>query len=261
MGWYRALLLWLLACLVPGSALAQSLPIPSLDDLISPALRREAVLALGTLTAHRPYQPATPLGTQLGLDTMLEVTLVKLSGGLLDELEAAGLGASLPLTTLPMAKLHTHKGINSRMDLGVSYIGFLKYAVYGVDAKWAFLVPDEGPTWALRLCYTQTELDYIRIKAWSPQLLVSRKLNFADAYMGVEYTTYTGRIQGSQTQDVPPIGPVTVSVDFKGIRAASYSTFLGLGLRIPGVGIKIALEGAYSFVKAHSLGLQLGTSW
>ncbi len=254
-------LIGLLALCSAGVASAQMLPIPGIDNLISPALRTEAIRAVGTLTAHRPYQPATPLGTQLGLDTMLEVTLVKLSQGLIDELANAGLSGSLPITTLPMAKLQTHKGINGRVDLGISYIGYLKYAIYGADAKWAFLMPDEGPTWALRLCYTQTELDYIRIKAWSPQLIVSRKLNFADAYLGAEYTTYSGRIQGSQTQTVAPGVPVTVGVDFRGIRADSYSAFLGLGLRIPGVGFKLGLEGAYSFVKAHSLGLQLGTSW
>lgn len=247
--------------LLPATAQAISISIPSIDDLISPTLQSEAIRAAGVLAAHRPYQPATPLGTSLGLDTMLEVTLIQLPESLFTELANAGLNANLPLTTLPMAKLHTHKGLTSNIDGGFSYIAFLKYSIYGGDAKWAFYVPEEGPTWALRLCYTQSNLDYLRTKAWSPQLLVSRKLNFADAYLGLEYTWITGRIVGSQTQEVAPGVPVTVSIDIRDIKATSSSAFLGLGLRIPGIGVKISMEGAYSFVKAHSLGLQLGTSW
>jgi hypothetical protein len=262
--WKKSAAFWAVAFAIfeATPAWALSLSIPSIDSLISPSLQSQAIRATGVLSAHRPYQPATPLGTKLGLESMLEVTLVQLPESLFEELAAAGFGGSYSIRTLPIAKLHTHKGINDSMDLGLSYVGFLKYRIYGADAKWAFYVPEEGPTWALRLCYSQSELDYLRVKSWSPQLLVSRKLNFADAYLGAEYTFMTGRIVGSQTQDLgPPVGSVTVNIDIRDIKANSASAFLGLGLRIPGVGLKIALEGAYSFVKSHSLGIQLGTSW
>jgi hypothetical protein len=256
------ILISVLAWIGPRPAMAIGLTLPSIDDLISPSLQKSAIRTAGVLAAHRPYQPATPLGTALGLESMLEVTLVQMPESLFDELAAAGLGANFAIRTLPVAKLHVHKGINPRMDLGASYFKLLKYSIYGADLKWAFWVPEEGPTWAFRLCYSQSDLDYLRTKAWSPQLIVSRKLSFAEAYLGAEYTWITGRIVGSQTQDLgPPVGPVTVAIDIRDIPTTSASTFLGLGLRIPGVGFKIALEGAYSFVKSHSLGLQLGTSW
>lgn len=141
----------------------------------------------------------------------------------------------------------------------MSYIAFLKYSIYGGDFKWAFWVPDEGPTWALRLCYAQSNLDYLRVKSWSPQLLVSRKLNFADAYLGAEYTWMTGRIVGSQTQDLgPPVGSVTVNIDVQDIKTTSASAFMGLGLRIPGVGIKIALEGPIALSKPTHWGFSWG---
>ena len=193
---------------------------------------------------------------------MLELTLVQLPESFLNELKSSGLNQNFPYTTLPMIKLQVHKGLTARVDVGLSYLALLRYSVYGGDIKYALHVPEEGPTWAIRICHTVSNLDYIRTSSWSPQLLVSRKLDFAEAYLGAEYTWIWGRIVGSQTQNLgPPIGTVTASVDIDDIRSTSASTFLGLGLRVPALGLKVGLEGAYSFVKAHSLGLQLGFSW
>ncbi len=243
-----------------GRANAEFFQVPSLNDLVTPSLQREAVRLIGVLSAHRPYQPATPLGLALGLEATLETSLVQVPQAFFDELAALGVGGSFDLRTLPVAKLHVHKGILSNVDLGASYLGFQGVRIYGADLKWTFLQPEEGPTWALRLCYSQSSIRYFSTNSWSPQLLVSRRLHFADAYLGAEYTAMTGRIRGTETVNTPG-GPVTTSLDVSGIRARSGSAFLGLGLRLPVLGLKASIEGAYSFVKAHSLGASLGISW
>jgi len=239
---------------------ADAFTLPSIDDLVSPTLQTEAARLAGVLSQHRPYQGATPLGTLPGLDAFLEVSLVQVPQGLIDELAASGLGATLPLRTLPVAKLHAHKGIYPRVDIGASYFRLLKYRIYGGDLKWAVWLPDEGPTVALRLCYSNASLDYLTSETWSPQIVVSRKLDFAEPYLGLEYTWISGGIHGKQIQDVSGT-PVEIAIDIDGIRATSASAFMGLNLRVPVVGLKLGIEGAYSFVKAHSLGVQLGLSW
>jgi hypothetical protein len=243
-----------------GRANADLSQMPSLNDLVTPSLQREAIRMVGVLAAHRPYQPATPLGMTLGLEATIETSLVQVPQSFFDELAASGVAGSFDLRTLPVAKLHLHKGILSNLDLGASYFGFQDVRLYGADLKWTLIQPEEGPTWALRLCYSQSSIRYFSTKSWSPQLLVSRRLHFADAYLGAEYTAITGRIRGTETADTIG-GPVTTSLDLSGIRARSGSAFLGLGLRLPALGIKASIEGAYSFVKAHSLGASLGISW
>ncbi|MEN9722299.1 MAG: hypothetical protein RJB38_285 [Pseudomonadota bacterium] len=253
--------LWVLSVLaVPIQAQAITFTLPSLNDLISPALQKEGVRFAGLLAAHRPYQPATPLGTTPGLEASIEASLLQIPGSFLDELKNAGVTPSLKSNSLPIAKLHLHKGIYPQLDLGLSYFKYQAFVLYGADLKWAFLVPEEGPTWAARLCYSQASLQYVRTKSWSPQLLISRRLDFADTYLGIEYTWITGRITGSQTVDVLGV-PVTTEIDVRGIKATGGSGFIGIGMKIPGLGLKLGLEGAYSFVGAHSLGTTLGISW
>ncbi len=248
----------------PFQVQAIELPIPNLDDLVTPALRKQGVRLAGVLSAHRPMQPATPLGSSvgnaLGIEAFLEAQLVQIPQGFYDALAEAGVSSSFNLRSLPVLKLQAHKAIGSRLDLGASYFGFLDYKIYGGDLKWTVFLPEEGPTWALRLCYAQSQLSYFSVKSWSPQLLVSRRLHFADAYLGAEYTWMTGRLKGSQTIDTGG-GPVTTSIDIRGIQTFGASTFLGLSLRVPGIGLKLMMEGAYSFVGAHSLGAALGLSW
>lgn len=241
-------------------ALAAPFELPSLGDLATPALQKEAVRMAGILGAHRPFQPATPLGTSPGVEAAVTATMVQIPQKFFDELAAAGVSSSFSIRTLPVAKLQVQKGILPNVDVGASYLGLPQVRIYGADVKWAFLHPEEGPTWALRLCYSQATIRYFRVKSWSPQLVVSRKLNFADAYLGAEATWMTGRIRGSETVSGPG-GSVTSTIDVSGVRSDSASAFLGLVLRIPVIGARFAIEGAYSFVKAHSLGASVGISW
>lgn len=255
---YAALFFFALASTVSlQSSEAFEIPLPGLDDIVSPALRSEAIRAVGVATAHRPFQPATPLGVALGLEAGLEFTLIKVPETLFEELEKMGLEGSFEVPTLPIPRLQLHKGLGPKLDVGLSYVGYQKYRLYGADVKLVVYHPEEGPAFALRLSYTQSKLDYVYTTSWSPQVVMSKELHFATPYMGLEYQVISGKIEGSQ--EVLP--GISVPIKFDGIHSTGGSAFLGLGLRVPALGFKISVEGAYSFVGAHSLGAKLGLAW
>lgn len=244
----------------PLSAVAYEIPLPDIIDLVSRPLLKELTRSVGALTAHRPYQGATPLGNLLGLDFSAEVTLSQISPRLIDELKANGVSADLSTRTIPVPKLHIHKGLGPRLDAGFSYLGYREYRIYGADLKWTPVLPTEGITLAYRVCLTRTAFSYVTAHSLSNQVLISRKLGFAEPYLGVEYSRYHGRVNGSQTKTIGGV-PTLVTINANNIHSDGGSSFLGLALRVPGLGLKWTLEGSYSFIGAHTLGTTIGFGW
>lgn len=244
----------------PASAHSYEVPLPDISDLVSQPLLKELTRFIGALTAHRPYQGATPLGKAAGLDVFVELSLAQTSSRLIRELQNNGITADFSTRTLSVPKLHLHKGMGPRLDLGVSYLGYREYKMYGADLKWTPILPAEGITVAYRLCLSRTAFSYVTAHTLSTQVLASRKLGFAEPYLGAEYSRYHGRVKGSEVKDVLGV-PTLITVNANNIHSDGGSTFLGLSLRVPRLGLKIAVEGTYSFIQAHSLGATFGFSW
>jgi hypothetical protein len=218
------------------------------------AVLNPIVKTAGIFSDHRPYEPATPLGYQVGLDLSAEVTLVKLPEDLL-ALQGGGSSQDSEQMPMPALKLHLHKGLGESVDLGLSFMALLGNRMIGGGIKVVLVNPEEGPTWAFRVNYSTAHLKYelvnIDTQTITPQLLISRRLPFADPYLGVGYQF----VYGSATVDLPEPFP---DILLGRTMARSFMAFTGVGLRIPRLGLKFTLEGAYSSVGMHSLGTKIG---
>ena len=244
-----------------GSAVARAdsqLPLdPSqfadLNQLLSPTITNGFVTTVGLLSAHRPYEPATGLGTSFGVDIGIEVTLVKIPKAFNDALAAAGTSQSLSdIPSIPVPKISIHKG-----DLGFSGVQYLNYKIYGGDVKLVVSNPTEGPTWALRFNYTWSAIGFVFAKTYEPQLLISRKLDFADPYIGFGYQVVRGKISAdiNFADGIP-------SQHIEGSGGGTAAQFLcGLSMRIPGLGVRLTMEGAYNSAGASTLGTKVGVSF
>jgi len=257
-------------CVAPRAHALGELPI-GLDpnSLVSDDIVNAVVGLIGIGFQHRPYEPATPLGLMVGMDLSVEATLVKIPDSFFATLAANGAGsASAPIPSLPMARLHLHKGFGEFVDLGGSALVILGNKILGGDAKVVFLQGEEGPTYAFRFCYTYVDLSFsgvnVSTKTYAPQLLMSRQMDFADPFLGVGLEYSTGALDGSRTPDAPagvvlPPGVTmpTVTIHKTGI-AYGGQVFGGVSLRIPRSGLRMTIEGSYNTAGTSTLGLKSG---
>jgi hypothetical protein len=227
-------------------------PLPDLTA-IDPAICNALVKTIGLSTDHRPMESAAPLGTFLGLEAGLEVTLSKFPSDLNEALVDAGLGSSqVEIPVIPAPKLHLKKGIGERVGIGVSAIFYRGYALYGGDIKYTLALPEEGPTWAIRAAYSESDIGYVKTRTLSPQLVVSRALEFADPYLGIGYQFSRGKIAHTET-----VGPMTVTLSGTGV-AQAFVAFTGVQFRAKPLGLQLTLEGGYSSGDMHWLSTRLG---
>jgi hypothetical protein len=164
-------LAWLASALAAGPSLALAADLGGLpfdpsqfadpNSLVSQSVVDAIVKLVGLGIDHRPMMPATPLGTQFGLEFGVEVTLVKVPSDFFTTLQSNGFptgGSTTP--SLPVAKIHFHKGIGSALDVGGSLFYISKVKIFSGDVKVAVFQPEEGPAAAIRFGYTYTDISY-----------------------------------------------------------------------------------------------------
>ncbi|MCM2278470.1 MAG: hypothetical protein NDJ89_10385 [Oligoflexia bacterium] len=258
---------WVLAFVFTGAPVAAATipldpgqfadPTALLDAEVVPAL----VKTIGLATDHRAYESATPYGMK-GVDIGLEASLVKLPEDFQRALATAGAAGSSQAPFLPVPRLNIHKGIAQNLDLGFSILWLQGLRLYGYEAKLAVAQPEEGLTWALRLSLTHANFSaengvklQLLTNTVTPGLLVSRKLDFADPYLGVAYQYAIGKL----ILTVPVADPAPeYSMTGKG---GGFLAFTGVALKLPGMGFKLSLEGSYSSASASALGAKFGLSF
>ena len=239
------------------NALTQQINTPTAQAAI-----KALISITGFATDFRPYQPATPLGTSLGVDMGVELTLVRLAPNLLNDISTATGSSSLTsLPSIPIPMLHFHKGFG-KFDLGLGYLGFLPkpynvYQVWGSTIKVIVYEPPEGLIWAVRFNYTTASFDMIKTSTYTPQILVSRPLSFADPYIGIGYEMVSGLISGTLSQSVPVIGVVTAPVSATG-SASAFQGFGGVAFKFDPTGVKLTLEMAYNSAGMSHMGAKFG---
>lgn len=236
---------------------------PDPNALLSSSIVNAIVKSIGLATDHRAYEPATNLGTQIGFDMSIEATLAKLPADFAAALEEAGSsGTEIPF--LPVPRINLHKGMGNFADVGLSAIWYAGYRIIGYELKVPILKPEEGVNWALRLSYTTCYLKVasdmtleLSTKTFTPQLLVSRPLEWAEPYLGVGYQYAIGTL--SLTVDLPD--PLSDQVSSATGRGGGLQAFTGVGMKIPHLGFKLTLEGSYSMAGASTLGTKFGFSF
>ncbi len=230
------------------------------NALIDPDIVAPIVKGIGFATDHRAYEGATAAG----FDISMQAILVKMTPGFRDALSSAGMG-SLPMPIIPVPRLILHKGIGSRFDAGFSWIFFKEVQITGFDAKVVAFQPEEGPTWAVRLNYSISKLEYgnsdaliaVHTQTLKPEILVSQKLDFAEPYLGIGYQF----VRGDMKVYIPlpaPIQSIDKTVSAKG---GGGLVFIGLGLKVPGIALRLLVDGEYSTAGAHALGAKFGLNF
>lgn len=173
---------------------AQAADFNAVGNLTQGEFRRLAE-DLGAATSYKGVTPATPLGIA-GFDVGLEVsaTDVKNSG----VFNAAGAGSP---STLYLPKVHVHKGLFGRLDLG-AFVGALSDVggtVAGASLRWAVL--DDGlatPALGLRLSGTKTlDLGPLDVNTIAADLVVSKRLTIVTPYGGFGTVRTTARASGT----------------------------------------------------------------
>ena len=228
------------------------------NSLVSSDVVKALVTFVGFGTQHRPYEPATPLGLVAGVDLSLEVTLFKVPDSLLDSMSSMGSPASASLRSLPIPKLHFHKGLGDLLDIGSSLFYVQGNWLVGADAKFVLSRPEEGPTFAFRFCFSYSDLNFSSIQAstktFSPQLLLSRQMAFADPYLGIAFEYARGDVKTT----VSPVAGTSIEIAPPAASDIGGYAFGGVSLRIPRSGMRMTLEGSYNTAGTSTMGTKLG---
>lgn len=256
------------ALTLPGG----TLPIENLllnpVGFLTPEVANAASKAFGIIFDHRPLEPASPLGTHLGLDFGLEADLVQFSPELGTVLQGVGIPITLPPVFPNPRMINLHKGLGDSIDIGGSYFSYTGYLFWAVELKVVLSNPEEGLVWAVRLSRTSVSipigtLDYVITTAtfaintvtYTPELVVSRRVGIAEPYMGVGYQYATGTVGVTFSSfAVPGLEPVSGS-------GGSFLALVGVSLKAPVIGLRLTLEGTYSMAGYNALGTKIGFSF
>lgn len=161
-------------------------------------------------------------------------------------------GSSAPsLGVLPALKIQLRKGVGEKTNVGLSGILYQSLYIVGTDVQWVLHNPEEGVTWAFRICYSYASIMYAQVHTWSPQLLIGRKLEYADPYIGIAWINAHGLLE--------PDPSMTGGIPFRSTdNNNTWETFIGLKIGHPTLGLQLALEGSYNLAGMHTLGTKIG---
>jgi hypothetical protein len=225
-----------------------------LNNLIPQDIANEAAKTMGILLVHRPYQGAISIFEPSGFEVKIETTMIKIGDGIINALEANGVNnASLQQSpAVPMLKGHIRKALGPSTDIGISGIFYQGQYVVGGDFKFNIYDPEEGLSSAIRLGYTLAKVPQLNLQSLSvitPELVFSRRLSFAEPYIGIG-----GRfISGTVSAEFPIIGTLEKS----GSGTTGYA-FTGVNFMIGSKGLRLAFEGNYDLSGFSSIGTMFG---
>ncbi|MGK5085807.1 hypothetical protein WDW37_21165, partial [Bdellovibrionota bacterium FG-1] len=103
-------------------------------------------------------------------------------------------------------------------------------------------------------------------KTFSPQLLVSRQMEFADPYLGIAYSYATGVADADIVgiiNSVTGVGTETIPLPslHKTGSAQGAMAFGGISLKLPRSGARMTLEFSYSTAGTNTLGTKIGMAF
>lgn len=197
---------------------------------------------LGAALSYKALAPAEPLGIT-GFDIGIEATATDMEHSTLFDKASSGSGFS----TLPVAKLHAHKGLPFNFDVGA----FLSTApdsnirLFGAELRYAFLEGGAAmPAIAVRGTYTRlTGVDQLDLDTRGVELTISKGFAMLTPYAGI------GRVWTTSAPDVALLAEEDFSQDKYYVGAN-----LNFGL------MNLAVEGDKTG-DAASYGLKLGLRW
>jgi len=260
-------LLLLLALFSPASAQAAAFDLSLLNssDLVGNTIPNEVAIqtvkAFGIYFAHRPYQGATSMYDVNAFDLNVEVTMMKIGDGVKNAMVDSGLTPTTPDTPgIPVAKVHFRKAMSPAVDIGISGIFYKGQYSIGGDVKIEVDNPEDGGvSKAIRLGYTYATAEYIYLKSVnviSPEFVLSRRLSFAEPYLGIGGRFIFGTI--SVPFHLPPAADFNVTKS--GFSTTAYA-FTGVYFRLGERGLRLAMEGSYDISGFPTIGTLFGIAF
>lgn len=266
----------------PRAHAATALESVDIGAILPSSAQTAIVKTFGYLMNDHPYQGAESIGKEglLGLDIGVEATLVHTASDFASSLSGSALGSSSvnALPSLPIVKGHLDKSFGPNWDFGITGIYYPGLLSLGFHLKRILYEPEEGPVYAIRLMYEYSTIDLnqlgapsvpikangttigkatllLKSKVWTPQLLMSKRLDFAEPYLGVGAAFLSGQIDIPVKLDVLTS---TQTLSTAPTTAINPMAFMGISFRVPGIFLHLVLEGSYSQIGMHTLGLMLG---
>ncbi|HEY0635497.1 MAG TPA: hypothetical protein VGE00_08945 [Gammaproteobacteria bacterium] len=202
---------------------------------------------LGAALSYKALAPAEPLGIT-GFDIGIEMTATQLEHSKL--FDAVTTGSNFD--SLPVAKLHVHKGLPFNIDVGafLSEVPDSNIKLTGAELRYAFL---EGgvamPALALRGTYTKLSgVDELDLSTRGLELTISKGLAMFTPYAGV------GKVWTTSTPNLPDTAPVQLEEEKFSQNKMLVGANLNMGL------MNLAVEGDKTG-DATTYGLKLGLRW
>ncbi|MGV6857704.1 MAG: hypothetical protein ACWA5X_01910 [bacterium] len=155
---------------------------------------------LGAVTSYKGVAPAEPLGVT-GFDLGVEITATEIDKDLFDLASSGG----WDLSTIPVPKLHAHKGLPFNLDVGafLATAPDTDFRLFGAELRYAFL---EGgvttPAVAGRLTYsTMTGVDELELSNTGVELSISKGFLMLTPYAGIGKVFTTAKAVDVNTLD------------------------------------------------------------
>lgn len=200
---------------------------------------------LGSALSYKALAPAEPLGIT-GFDVGLEVTATNMEHANLFNKASSDSGFS----TLPVAKLHVHKGLPFNVDVGAFLSGApdSNIRLMGAEIRYAFI---EGgitmPAVAVRGTYTLlTGVDQLDLDTKGIELTISKGFAILTPYAGI------GRVWTTSTPNLP--APFTLQEE----SFSQDKVYVGANLNVALMNLAVEADKTGD---ATSYGLKLGLRW
>jgi len=200
---------------------------------------------LGAALSYKALAPAEPLGIT-GFDVGLEVTATNMEHANLFNKASSDSGFS----TLPVAKLHVHKGLPFNVDVGAFLSGApdSNIRLMGAEIRYAFL---EGgiatPAVAVRGTYTLlTGVDQLDLDTKGIELTISKGFAILTPYAGI------GRVWTTSTPNLP--APFTLQEE----SFSQDKVYVGANLNFALMNLAVEADRTGD---ATSYGLKFGLRW
>ena len=139
---------------------------------------------LAAATSYKALEPAEPLG-MLGFDIGLEISGTEIDTEIFDLASQGG----WDLSTLPVPKLHVHKGLPLNFDVGAFYTGVPSsdIRIWGGELRYSLISGGIAtPALAIRATYSKMEgVDELDTSNTGVELTVSKGFAMLTPYAGV----------------------------------------------------------------------------
>ncbi|MCM2278820.1 MAG: hypothetical protein NDJ89_12160 [Oligoflexia bacterium] len=202
--WMKFLVVSLALSAAPARAASFSLAdlTDSSNDSIKSLIE---TIAIGS--DHRAYMSARPLGSTIGFDFGIDLTVINVPTEFINSMAAISNTATdgVP-TTLFLPRLNFHKGLPFGIDFGVSYIQYQSMArTLGAELKWAFMRGGAAaPAVAVRASGNWDTLWFLKTSTYKLDVVASKNLILIDPYVGAGFQYWSGELQ--LPAEIPNIG-------------------------------------------------------